>query len=221
MRRYMCAVAVLMMGLQVAQAQIPIPVLNASFEDPTLPVGEITTWQNPGATPEWTITGVPNNEAGFLHMTTTTSPYGFIDAQLAADGNNVLWMHDGQATQTLADTLIAGEYTLGVLVSHRMESGNPPGFGPNPYDIDLLVNGSPLTADSKVLPTTDGTIWQLATATYTILDGDPLIGGTLGVRLSSGGVQQLYDSVSLTYIPEPTSLALLGLAGLAMLRRRR
>lgn len=182
-----------------AAAPLPITLVNPSFEDPALAPGAITLSQNAGSTPGWTVSA-PANNAGLLHMTTTGG--GFVDAQPAYHGSNVMWLHTNcNATQSLANRVLVGEYTLSARVSHRRSADGSSNLGPNSYDLELLVNGSPVAASSKTLPVTDGTAWQLASATYTFAGDDPLLSGVLAVRLSSGGVQQLFDAVSLTYTP--------------------
>ena len=57
---------------------------------------------------------------------------------------------------------------------------------------------------------------------YTVLAGDPIIGKTVGLGVVNVGTNwPEIDNVFLEVVPEPSSLALLGLGGLAMLRRRR
>lgn len=196
-----------MVGVAMAT---PIAITNPSFENPALDDGGFTT-----TAPGWTLSGGAGG---------TLDPDSFYQDN-AYDGENVLWLNGGiTASQTLADSVMAGTYTLDVWVSHRNRDIGE--LGPNPYDIQLLVNGTPVTATSKTLPVTVYTHSQLATATFEFADGDPLIGGTLGIRLTNDATlpaprQQHYDAVSLTYVPEPATLSLLVLGGLALLRRRR
>lgn len=189
-----------------------ITIVNPSFEDPVLPNDNDFV---DGSFPGWTILG-----GGAGGAFNPDSIY-----QEAYDGNNVMWINGGiQMFQTLADTALAGTYTLEVYVNHRIR---PDGhIGPNDYDIELLVDGVSVPAASKTLPVTLGTSWQLATATFDFADGDPRIGGQLGVRFSNYNTvdpaprQQHFDAVSLTYVPEPATASLLILGGLVLLRRR-
>lgn len=93
-----------------------------------------------------------------------------------------------------------------------------PGFDPlTSTDIVGLFGGD---------VTATGTAYQQLTVptTSALLAGDPAIGSTLYLRLyRTGGDGQFptVDDVTLTVIPEPASLALLGIGGLLMLRRRR
>lgn len=190
-----------------------ITIVNPSFEEPALPndldfVG--------GSIPGWTLIG--GGAGGAFNPDSTY--------QEAYDGNSVLWINGGhKMVQTLADTALAGTYTLEVYVNHRVR---PDGhIGPNSYDVELLVDGVSVPATTKVLPVTLGTSWQLATATFNFADGDPRLGGQLGIRFSNYNVtdpaprQQHFDAVSLSYVPEPATASLLVLGGLALLRRRR
>jgi hypothetical protein len=85
--------------------------------------------------------------------------------------------------------------------------------GPNAY--------TPLETHGGVTPPAG----QVVTDDYsfTVPVDSTLIGQTLVLQFVGGGLQSTVDSVrgDFVAVPEPTSLALLGLGGLAALRRRR
>jgi hypothetical protein len=181
----------------------PITVGNPSFEDrtPALNDGDLT-----GAHAEpisvWTYSGAAWG-AGLINP---------VPADLqATDGVHVLWSNGGSVSQTLADTALAGIYTLTVNVSEIS------GFSPSGYDVEFLVDGSPVGI--ATLPGLSNSTWQQASVVATLTVAD--VGKSLGIRLASDDAQTRFDSVAVDYVPEPASLSCLTLGAVAMLRRRR
>ena len=92
-----------------------------------------------------------------------------------------------------------------------------------PIVLDLLAGGVALTPSSLVDPALTGD-WQEFSRTYDSASLSGVIGQpltiVLGVGRNATGSQSRFDDVSLGYVPEPATMSLLALGGLALLRRK-
>jgi hypothetical protein len=93
-----------------------------------------------------------------------------------------------------------------------------------PVVLVLLADGVALTPSSTVDPGAPYE-WDVFSRTYDAASLTGHLGESLRIRVgwgpAAGGSQSQLDMVSLTAIPEPATLSLMVLGGLAMLRRRR
>ena len=108
-------------------------------------------------------------------------------------------------------------YTLSMLARWRQDPAA------TPVVLDLLADGVALTPSSSVDPVLTGE-WQEFSRTYDAASLSGHLGESLTIQLGVGrgasGTQSLFDAVSLGYVPEPTTMSLLALGGLALLRRK-
>lgn len=157
----------------------PIVVNNPSFEngftgDPT------TGWANAeGGT--WGSPYIPGSEL---------SP--------PADGLAVGFGNGGTAYQIITShTILAGTYTILVDVGRRNDGYYTP-FSMAVFSVNGPGGGQPLGGYSLAAdPPVGG--WSTLTATITIANGDPAIGGNLQLNLDSPGVQTVIDNVRISY----------------------
>jgi len=186
----------------VASAQFTI--INSNFENPAYGTGGYGTsgttgWEHYAGSGAW----------GSFHPTMSTWGY------TAPEGNQVLYTNGVTCQQTLAEVVEEGmTYTLEVDVVNR------PIYGSMKYIIQLVFGDTVVAQDVESLaPPVGGSL--TSTLTYTALAGDPLIGQSITIRLGGSGTQCNFDNVRLNGVPNPGSLALIGLGGLVASRRRR
>jgi hypothetical protein len=187
----------------------PITVLNHSFET----ASGYTSCSNLGAGCQFTIGGTTNwsstggTQVGILNPGSTTNLLNSVP-----DGSNVAYANAGTLSQTVAATALAGfTYTLLVDVGLRKDF-------PSVGIVELLVGSNVVTA-TGINPTSGN--FSTFQAQFNATSAE--LGQAITIRLTSVGTQAIFDDVRLDAtgtsapgIPEPGTMALVGLGGLGM-----
>jgi len=214
-------------GLVAAPAlAAPIAVTNAGFEAP----GNADGANQSGAVAGWTSTTTVN--AGTENHNDTV--YAGADASEGTDvyWNNVGFGPAGTLTSDTVGVLAAGTYTLTADFLFRTDSISTDSFPDTNFGLSVDGGATILGTAGTATDALDvGGAGAIVTRTYTLVvaGGDANIGSNYVIDFdfaqnnAGSWNQAAIDNVTLDFVavPEPGSLALLGLGGLMIARRRR
>ncbi|HWB59571.1 MAG TPA: PEP-CTERM sorting domain-containing protein [Chthoniobacteraceae bacterium] len=227
MKTKLCLLFTLALVISMGSLRAQTTLFTDSFETPVLTTDD--TFTN-GTITNWTKTG----GAGAFGVERLATTHFSGTYPRATDGNQVGYSNGGSqqfkesltgSNSTLADNTT---YTLSIDIGDR----NDLNF--TGYVIQLFAGSTQVAIDNDTQAVPDGG-WKTATITYTSSASDPLAGQTLSMEFQSltpvqqgseTGGQTLFDNVKLiaTPIPEPSTSALLVMAGAGLLlavRRRK
>ena len=217
MMKKLLSIAVIVSCLAAAAQCGEITIVNPSFEDP------FTGHENSALPDGWSVEGSSYG--------TELGPY---------DGEQCMFVGSyGEESATLYQltdhTIAAGdEYELTFYAKFTWNSGNWPGEyqGNLYYDtgdgtrVSLGTAGA--TFDAGGYDPGQSYAWIEYEIELEILEGDAAIGSKIGFSFTNltGGTEGWgswtgCDLVSLQVVPEPTSLALLGVGAMSLIRRKR
>ena len=202
-RTFAAAVAVLF-ALSASAGAGGIPVPDASFEDHVLPEAGYEDIAATSYTGAWScILGESWVDYGYWRAD------GYPEDLYAHTGNNKAYGYEDHIYQILDETFVENEtYTLSVWVGQPWE-GYASGW-------ELSFTGEDHTVDLIKKIGEAGLAWEQISLDYTATAADA--GKKIGIKMWSNE-EVAFDDVTL--VPEPATMLLLGLGGLALLRRKK
>ena len=189
-------------------------IVNGSFEEPVIAGGAFETFPG-GSTsiPGWTVLGI--------EVSTVDSVVGSNGiAYIAQDGQQWLDLAGAANPSTTngitqdVSTIIGSQYELSFYVGSATD-----GQFVFPSTVDLAIDGSPRISFSNNAAPTDMLDWQQFTHSFSAQNATTTIAFFDGTGPSN--FVSALDNVTLTLVPEPSSLLLASLAGVLFCSRRR
>lgn len=178
---------------------------NGSFETETT---KQLTWGGVDSWDEWTGVSTANGDSG-----TDENP------ATATDGVRIAFLQGGNAAYNMTSHLVSvGDvYTYSWDHASRADRTHTVGLVFDDGGTVTSIVSSEITTTGLATPNTYGG------GTYTVLAGDAAIGKTIGMGIHATAAYPEVDNfiLSVDQVPEPSSAALLGLGGLALILRRR
>lgn len=191
------AVAALSLNAQAAV------IANGGFDDYTgTPAnGDLISSLTPA---DWSVTGTSDDQ---VQLKTTG---GGMSPQDGGYYLGIFTPSNGVA-QTF-DTVNGQEYEVTFYLGRQ---------GTDTPTVDLNVDGSASLHDSSILINSTQDTWAQHTISFTADSLSTTLSFVENASSASGTSDVFVDTVSITAVPEPSSAALLGLGGLALILRRR
>jgi len=193
---------------------VGITVINPSFEADVPNIGHADGNYAQGPFTGW----IADSGAGFWAPVLGPNTFAAIPdgVQVGYTGNGGV----GAMFQDTAEVIAVGKtYKLSVYLGNR---ANLPSYGMNGLGAISLQDSLGNTLATTGLVSATSNQFDLQTLYYTVPIASPSAGLNLRIHFSSpGGSQASYDQVVAEAVPEPASMAALGLGALALLRRRR
>ena len=196
----------------------PIAVVNHSFEaDGATAGGSVTGWTGNA----YIDASVPGASSGYsLGTDNGTGGDGSFYLTFSYGNSGPLTQNTSYQVQAVGDV-----FTLTVGVGDRGNFSADNTASQYMGTINLLIGGAPV-ASNLLADTGDAPTYGFANATVTYTATAADVGQLVGIRLTDGGTgRKEFDNVRLDVasaaVPEPASLAVLGLVGAGLLARRR
>ena len=192
-------------------------VLNGSFEDDMPGVGS-------SPPTNWTVVGsadLVKTQGGIEGARFSDS----LDGIAAQDGDNVFQLQDGnnpRSSGLISDIFTVttgGDFNLSAFYANRLNNTN----AADAFTLDLLdLDGAIITPDTFLDPALAPFEYVEFTRTYEgLAPGDYQVTFSATAPNRTNLLQGTVDNITFEVIPEPSSLALVGLGAMGLLVRRR
>ncbi|MGB1260086.1 MAG: PEP-CTERM sorting domain-containing protein [Akkermansiaceae bacterium] len=184
--------------------QIDPTTRNGSFEADT---GKQTTWA--GVT-DWDYWGPAVAGPG-----TANTDSGSDTSASASDGTRVSFIQTGGAAYNMTAHILAVGDTITYTWDHVLRADRI-------ANVNFVYETGGNVIAFGVGTTSNGVTLDTYTETYTVQAGDAWVGSTVGLGVAATNYPELDNfTLEVTPIPEPSSVTLLGLGGLALIIRHR